>query len=72
MGKYTKNQLQKDIELLNKKLERLNVPQRLSCEGRNNYRAIDIYEGKTCLRNLACGTPRECLAAAQDFVLRYV
>lgn len=65
--RYTRKALQSDIDNLNNSLKEANSPYHLSCEGRNGYTAVDVYENEKCIRNLACGTPKECLAESRIF-----
>jgi hypothetical protein len=72
--RYTFKALQSDIQDINKTLEERKSNKRLTVENRNGYTAVDIcrleqLDKKTCERNLECGTPRECLAASQLFLL---
>ncbi len=62
-----------DIEILNKEIEHTGVY--VYAQSRNGYTGLDEYEGKysqrdsgKCIRNLKCGTPKECLIAAELFV----
>jgi hypothetical protein len=73
MKRYTFKSLQADIQALNKKLEDRNDPHRFVIDSRNNYTAIDLARpnqlaGHTVVRNLECGTPRQCLNACHEYM----
>lgn len=84
--RYTNNQLSADLELLNEKLERLYqlnsdfYPDKAALlyfvvGQRNGYSAVDLatkedIERHCTFRNLECGTPRECLDAAQTWLIQ--
>lgn len=77
MSRYTGKSLEKDVQEINAKLEKLNSPLRCVVGYRYNYTAIDLATPEQmarhcCQRNLETGTPRECLAAANAFVASHV
>lgn len=73
MKRYTGKNLESDVASINQKLETLGAPLRLVVGYRYNYTAIDLATPEQlarhcCQRNLECGSPRECLAAANAFL----
>lgn len=73
-SRYTGKSLEKDLESFNKTLESIDSDWRLIIGYRYNYTAIDLATVEQaarhcCQRTLECGTPRECLASAQRFML---
>ena len=72
--RYTSKCLESDLADLNKTLENKGSEWRLLYGSRYNWSAVDLctvdqLKRHCCQRNLELGTPRECLAAAQRFVL---
>ncbi len=75
--KYTHKSLCADLLALNAKLEKAGHALRLVGGHRYGYSAVDLAtedEAKShcCQRMLCGGTPRECLAKAQAYVLQEV
>ena len=75
--KYTHKSLCTDLLALNAKLEKAGHDLRLIPGHRYGYSAIDLAtkedaERHCCQRMLCGGTPRECLAAAQAYVLQHI
>lgn len=73
MSRYAYNRLKDDVEGLNSQLEERGHGYRFQIGGRNGYTAIDLarldqLKGRTSERNLVCGSPRECLAACQEYL----
>jgi hypothetical protein len=67
---YTRASLRHDLIEINETLMGINKT-RLEAEGRNGYTGLDLYDEKgACLTNITCGTPKECLAAANSHVVR--
>lgn len=66
MARYYRSDLRFDVAAINKRAEDAGVDSYLRVEGRNGYTALDEHDRKTgkCFRNIECGTPKECLAAA--------
>jgi len=67
--RYTIKALRLDLEKYNASLAKYGHTYSLKAEARNGYTGLDLYEGDKCLRNLECGTPRECLNGARDFII---
>lgn len=71
MARYMRSNLEQDIEGINKTGGRNGRTTYLKVEARNGYTAIDEYTVKAgravCLRNIECGTPRECESAAWEW-----
>lgn len=70
--RYTEKALQADIRELNETLKPSGYFLRV--DSRNGYTAIDEYRadstkasGAACVRNIECGTPRECWDAACNY-----
>ena len=75
--KYTHKSLCADILSLNAKLEKAGHAMRLLDGRRYGYSAIDLATEEQskrhcCQRMLCGGTPRECLAEAQAYVLNQI
>ena len=73
--KYTHKSLCADLLALNAKLEKAGHDMRLVDGHRYGYSAVDLatkeqVERHCCQRMLCGGTPRECLAEAQAYVLQ--
>lgn len=85
MARYTRKSLEADVVELNEKLTKIYGADAgmyadkksllfLQVGARNGYTAVDLVTVKDNGRSsvwstLQCGTPRECLERAQDFVL---
>lgn len=69
MSRYTKNSLKADLEELNTKLEAEGSTYSFKYEGRNNYHAVDLYNGDMCMRCVDCAEPPIMLfyKAQQEF-----
>lgn len=70
--RYTKNDLIADLKEINAELKHTGYY--LVAESRNGYTGLDLFRGDpatgkhgTCVRNIECGSPRECLEAAGDY-----
>ena len=75
--KYTHKSLCADLLALNAKLEKAGHALRLIDGRRYGYSAVDLATEKQakrhCIHRVLClGTPRECLAEAQAYVLQEV
>ena len=73
LPRYTSKQLEKDVEDLNKKLEKLNHEFRFVVGGRYGYTVIDLATPEQmriycCQRMLESGTPREGLSACHSYL----
>lgn len=73
--RYTLKDLQADIKELNQTL--IASGYYLYADSRNGYTALDEYrvdpskaKGGICVANIECGSPRECLAAANAYTPR--
>ena len=67
--RYTRSNLRADLQEINETLMGINKT-RLEAGGRNGYTGLDLYDEKgTCLTNITCGTPKECLNAANAHVV---
>ena len=72
MSRYTRKDLYAELHKDNKKLDGSGYY--LAAQSRNGYTGLDEYHGDSsegnagkCVRNLKCGTPRECIQAAYDY-----
>lgn len=72
MSRYTRKDLYAELHEVNKNLAGSGYY--LAAQSRNGYTGIDEYRGDAseghagkCVRNLKCGTPRECIQAAYDY-----
>ena len=72
MSRYTRKDLYAELHEVNKKLDGSGYS--LAAQSRNGYTGLDEYRGDSsegnagkCVRNLKCGTPRECIQAAYDY-----
>ncbi len=70
--RYTRSDLHEDIKAINETLAGSGYY--IFAQGRNGYTGLDEYKGDPnqrdsgkCIRNLQCGTPRECLQAALSY-----
>ena len=77
MKRYTHKSLCADIVALNARLEKAGHDLRLIDGRRYGYSAIDLAtkeqaDRHCCQRMLCGGTPRECLAEAQSYVLQNI
>ena len=75
--KYTHKSLCADLLALNAKLEKAGHALRLVGGRRYGYSAVDLATEKQAKRHcthrgLCLGTPRECLAKAQAYVLQQI
>ena len=57
--RITAGYIEAKVERINSRLQTQGNPHSLDYGRRNDYHAIDLYNGKSCLNNLAAGTPRE-------------
>jgi hypothetical protein len=71
MARFTIHDLREELGQLNTRVENAGGGTYLSAESRNGYTGLDEYSIVTdkCIRNIACGSPRECLIAAMDWAL---
>ena len=74
MARYTFKSLDNDIDALNAQLENWGHTPRLQAGQRYGYSALDLatveqHARHCCERNLETGSPRECLAAAQSYII---
>lgn len=75
MNRYTRNMLEQDLQTINQKIS--STGYYLAAQGRNGYTGIDEYQGDAsegtagrCIRNIECGTPRQCFEAAKTYAGR--
>lgn len=66
---YNRKRLRADLESINPKLSAVCPGFHFEAEGRNNYTALDLYDGDSCETNIACGTPAECFSAACRYIV---
>lgn len=71
-ARFTKNDLDHALNDINVALKP--TGHYLKAASRNGYTGLDLYSGDgslghggKCLRNIECGTPRECLEAANNY-----
>ncbi|WAX21446.1 hypothetical protein [Stenotrophomonas phage RAS14] len=72
MARYMRSNLEQEIEAINQTGGRNGRTTYLKVQARNGYTAIDEYSvrqggGAICLRNIQCGTPRECRESAMEW-----
>lgn len=70
--RYTRSALYEDLKSINENFA--GTGYYLAAQSRNGYVGLDEYRDDPskgtagrCIRNIACGTPRECLEAAQVY-----
>ena len=71
MARYTRDTLRNDLTGINDIAKARGSKTYLVAEGRNGYTGLDEPEIGTdrCLRNIECGTPKECLTAALNWAI---
>lgn len=71
MSRYMREDLRTDLKSINEIAKELGKHTYLEAQGRNGYTGLDEYSSITnrCIRNIKCGTPRECLAAALEWAI---
>jgi hypothetical protein len=69
MARYTRSQLRHDLNAINELVKGRDGKTYLEAQGRNGYTGLDEYciDTKKCIRNIQCGTPAECLSAANNW-----
>lgn len=72
MARYTRKMLDADIKAINASLAGSGYY--LGVQGRNSYTCLDEYKGNPaegdsghCVGVIKCGSPRECLEAAEQY-----
>jgi hypothetical protein len=76
-SRYTYKKLEQDVAELNKQLEAHGAALRMDVGSRNGYTAIDLATPEQlsrycCQRMLIGGTPKECIAEANAYVLTQI
>ena len=76
-SRYTHKDLDSALPALNEKLAKLGHEYRFDLGARYGYSAIDLatpeqLKAHTCYRMLHGGTPRECLAACNQYIAALV
>lgn len=76
-SRYTYKNLEKDLIELNKTLEKIGNNLFFVIGARNNYTAIDMatkeqISGQCCQYHLIGGTPRECLAECNRYIVQRI
>lgn len=66
---YNRKRLRADLENINPKLSAVRPGFHFEAESRNNYTALDLYDGNSCETNIATGTPAECFNAACRYIV---
>ena len=71
MVRYMRDDLRNDLKNINEIAEARGRNTYLVAAGRNGYTGLDEHERGTnrCLRNIECGTPKECLTAALEWAI---
>jgi hypothetical protein len=71
MARYMREDLRNDLKGINDIAKERGKVTYLSAEGRNGYTGLDEYSSITnrCIRNITCGTPKECLTAALEWAI---
>ena len=68
MSRFTRKDLDAALATINDTAAKLGSPLSLHAQSRNGYTGLDLYNAKGCERNITCGTPRECSAAAYEWL----
>lgn len=71
--RFTAKDLDASIKVINDDAKAAGRQTFLKALARNGYLGLDEYElradgSSRCIRNLECGTPRECLATAKEWL----
>lgn len=71
MARYMRADLRHDLQGINDRAAAAGRDTYLRAEGRNGYTGLDEHSRKDdrCIRNIECGTPKECLNAAMFWVV---
>lgn len=71
MARYMREDLRNDLKGINEIAKERGKVTYLAAEGRNGYTGLDEYSSITnrCIRNIECGTPKECLNAALEWAI---
>ena len=69
MSRYMRTDLRNDLLAINLTALEQKRDTYLRAEGRNGYTGLDEHRRSDdgCIRNIQCGTPKECLAAAHQW-----
>jgi hypothetical protein len=66
MARYTRKDLDAALVEIN---TTVTSGRHLEAQSRNGYTGLDEYMGNKCVRNIQCGSPRECAFAAYEWAL---
>jgi hypothetical protein len=73
MKRYTRAMLDEALVKINEEISSTGFY--LCAQSRNGYTGLDEYKGSSvdgnagrCIRNIECGTPRQCIEAANVYV----
>lgn len=69
---YTISSLKIELEILNPKLALVHPGFHFQADARNFSNALDLYNGDLCETNLHLGSPRECVAAAYQYIVLHM
>lgn len=65
-NRFTKSFLDQQLVDLNAEMKPFGFE--IKATSRNGYTAVDLYgDNGKCIRNIECGSPRECWSAAVDY-----
>ena len=68
MSRFTRKDLDDALTTIYATAAKLGSIYSLEAQSRNGYTGLDLFRGKVCERNVTCGTPRECSAAAYEWL----
>lgn len=69
MERMTRKRARSILSGMNQTLQAAGHDCYLRMQGRNGYTGLDLFDNVTnsCLRNIRCGTPRQCLESAEQY-----
>ena len=69
--RFTRDNLNNYIKtIVNPILKDLKTEYHIEAEGRNGYTGVDLFVGQGCERTLGTGTPKECAAIIDAFLVK--
>lgn len=66
--RYMKTDADRDLVSINATLVRIGHKYSMKITSRNGYHGLDLYTNGKCASTIATGTPRECIAAANQYL----
>jgi len=67
--RYTRKELHKSLDRLNRIINFKGSKLWFKAEGRNGYTAIDLWLGDSCISHIASGTPKDCYHATLEYIV---